>query len=249
MLARRYLLAGLAGLAGGGLLSRKAAAVSITSTGSTPIAVGDTPPANPSQGNLWFDSVGAQLYVSYNDGNSSQWVVAVNNSPSIPVGAAALPLISGIAAVGTSVKWAREDHVHPSGGVGVIDGSNAAAGNVGEYLTATGGTVSGSSGVTIDLITLALTAGDWDVWGSMIAAGSGSSTFAQVTLSTVANTAGSFGTQFGITGGGGISNGNSIFNTGVGRFNFSSTTTVRVVGQLITASPSMIGAIFARRRR
>src|SRR6516165_5126839 len=49
--------------------------------GQTPTApyviIGDTPPANPQAGWLWFDSVGAQLYLWYNDGNSSQWVPSV----------------------------------------------------------------------------------------------------------------------------------------------------------------------------
>ena len=37
-----------------------------------------TPPANPTPGMLWFDSVGGQTYVWYNDGNSSQWVPTTN---------------------------------------------------------------------------------------------------------------------------------------------------------------------------
>lgn len=42
------------------------------------VAVGDTAPANPNVGQLWFDSVGGQLYVWYNDGNTTQWVIATN---------------------------------------------------------------------------------------------------------------------------------------------------------------------------
>ena len=45
------------------------------------VTVSDTPPTNPQNGQLWFDSVGGQLYVFYNDGNSSQWVIAVNIPP------------------------------------------------------------------------------------------------------------------------------------------------------------------------
>ena len=41
----------------------------ITTTGS-----GDTPPANPADGDLWFNSSSAELSVRYNDGTSSQWV-------------------------------------------------------------------------------------------------------------------------------------------------------------------------------
>jgi|GEM_PF-662530 hypothetical protein len=40
--------------------------------------IGAAPPATPLNGNLWWDSVGAQLYISYNDGTSTQWVIANN---------------------------------------------------------------------------------------------------------------------------------------------------------------------------
>lgn len=50
--------------------------------GSSNITMGDTPPINPQIGSLWWDSVGGNLYVWYNDGNSSQWVIAVNTSSS-----------------------------------------------------------------------------------------------------------------------------------------------------------------------
>jgi len=49
--------------------------------GQTPTApycyTGDTPPSNPTPGASWWDSVSCQLFVYYNDGNSSQWVPAV----------------------------------------------------------------------------------------------------------------------------------------------------------------------------
>src|SRR5215831_16764590 len=51
-------------------------------TPTNPVAiVGDTPPSNPTPGTMWWDSVGCQMYVWFNDGNSSQWVLA-NNNPS-----------------------------------------------------------------------------------------------------------------------------------------------------------------------
>lgn len=37
-------------------------------------AIGDTPPSNPSPGDIWFDSANALLFIWYNDGNSQQWV-------------------------------------------------------------------------------------------------------------------------------------------------------------------------------
>ena len=44
------------------------------------ITVGDTPPVNPREGDGWWDSVGAQLYIWYNDGSSAAWVPATNTS-------------------------------------------------------------------------------------------------------------------------------------------------------------------------
>ena len=65
--------------------------ISASSGGNVGIAVGVTPPASPIQGALWWDSVGGQLYVWYNDGNSSQWVTVVNQG----FGGTYLPLIGG----------------------------------------------------------------------------------------------------------------------------------------------------------
>ena len=38
------------------------------------VPMSDSPPANPSQGDLWCDSSVAKTYIYYNDGSSSQWV-------------------------------------------------------------------------------------------------------------------------------------------------------------------------------
>src|SRR5215831_12150392 len=42
--------------------------------------IGDSPPTTPIIGQLWWDSIGGQLYIFYNDGNSSQWVISNNNT-------------------------------------------------------------------------------------------------------------------------------------------------------------------------
>jgi len=58
-----------------------------------PIVISDTAPASPAVGALWWDSVGGQLYVWFNDGNSSQWVIATNVGPAL---ATYLPLGGGV---------------------------------------------------------------------------------------------------------------------------------------------------------
>jgi hypothetical protein len=40
------------------------------------VLVSDTPPANPVANELWWESDTGFLYIYYNDGNSSQWVIA-----------------------------------------------------------------------------------------------------------------------------------------------------------------------------
>jgi hypothetical protein len=61
-----------------------------SSGGGASISVGDVPPTNPKLGALWWDSVGGQLYLYYNDGNTIQWVPVTNQ-----MGGAYLPLTGG----------------------------------------------------------------------------------------------------------------------------------------------------------
>ena len=42
--------------------------------GGASVTISDSPPSSPSAGDLWFESTGLILYVSYNDGDSTQWV-------------------------------------------------------------------------------------------------------------------------------------------------------------------------------
>ena len=42
------------------------------------LTISDAAPVSPAIGQMWFDSVGGQTYVWYNDGNSSQWVPTTN---------------------------------------------------------------------------------------------------------------------------------------------------------------------------
>ena len=46
--------------------------------GGASITTSDTPPSSPADGDAWWDSVGGQLYIRYDDGTSSQWVPATN---------------------------------------------------------------------------------------------------------------------------------------------------------------------------
>jgi hypothetical protein len=51
--------------------------------GGATITVGPSPPAGATNGALWWDTIGGNLYVFYDDGNSQQWVIAVHAPPGL----------------------------------------------------------------------------------------------------------------------------------------------------------------------
>ena len=46
------------------------------SGGGTSVSISNTAPVSPSNGDLWWDSVSGNLFIYYNDGDSSQWTTA-----------------------------------------------------------------------------------------------------------------------------------------------------------------------------
>ena len=68
-------------------------------------------------------------------------ISALQALPAAPGASTTTPAMDGTAAIGTATTFARADHVHPSDTsrmplAGVTNGSNAAAGQVGEYVAA-----------------------------------------------------------------------------------------------------------------
>jgi hypothetical protein len=51
--------------------------------GGAAVTVSDTPPASPTSGQQWWDSVSGQMFVWYVDANSSQWVAASSQAAGI----------------------------------------------------------------------------------------------------------------------------------------------------------------------
>ena len=47
--------------------------------GGASVTISVSPPVGPAAGNLWWESDTGNLYIYYNDGTSSQWVLAVPN--------------------------------------------------------------------------------------------------------------------------------------------------------------------------
>jgi hypothetical protein len=72
--------------------------------------VSPTTPANLNSGDTWLDSTGNAL--KYIDATGTPQTIGTGGSGPSP--AAATPLMDGVGAVGTSLLYAREDHVHPS---------------------------------------------------------------------------------------------------------------------------------------
>jgi hypothetical protein len=64
----------------------------ISAAGGASITISDTAPSSPSSGSMWWDSVGGQLYIYFNDGTSVQWVPATNlGPPTTPIPYSLLP--------------------------------------------------------------------------------------------------------------------------------------------------------------
>lgn len=51
---------------------------SATGAGPQPCYIGPSPPTGVPPGTMWWDTVSGNLFIWFNDGNSTQWVVAVN---------------------------------------------------------------------------------------------------------------------------------------------------------------------------
>jgi hypothetical protein len=155
--------------------------------GGSVIVSGTVPSSPPPQnGELWFDSVGGQLYCYYDDGNSKQWVIANTFS-----GGPFLALTGGTMTGDIVLKGNATANLNPvplqqlnstiaplattaslgayQPRAGVTDGSNAPFGQIGEFLTNSTTTAQSlpSGGVTSS-ISMSVGAGDWDCWGQIV---------------------------------------------------------------------------------
>lgn len=144
-----------------------------------------------------------------------------------------------------------------------LKGSNtndsAAAGSVGEFMSsnlASGNAISTTNGAYKDLTTLTVTAGDWDIWGSVCSLPAAGTITSRVagwvgTVSATPPTAPAGGTFvymfIGLTAAGSV----SYFPIGRKRFSFSTTTTVYLTGGInfSVSTMSIYGFIAARRVR
>lgn len=86
--------------------------------GNSRVPTNSTPPSNPKDGDLWWDSVSGILFIYYEDGTSNQWVVAIPTGGS--AGGGGTGDVSGPASsvvdhvttfTDTSGKWVKDSGV------------------------------------------------------------------------------------------------------------------------------------------
>lgn len=132
---------------------------------------------------------------------------------------------------------------------GVTDGSDAATGQIGEYIEA-GSTsdIALSNGVAANVVTLALPAGDWDVSGNVIFNPGAAVSYAAVSVNNISAGFGRFATRI---PGSGVATQLRIGAGGPLRMNVGSPITMYLVAQAGFSSGSVAagGVIWARRQR
>ena len=136
---------------------------------------------------------------------------------------------------------------------GVVDGSDAEAGDVGEYMAVASGPVALASNTPADVVTLSLTAGDWDVRGE-VAFGTSFVFFEAYTwigLASATMTSSGMSSIKLVSSGDVVGMGNSAFQAGPVRFSVSATTVVRLGAQarFTSGATNAVGVISARRMR
>jgi hypothetical protein len=215
-------------------------------------------PSSPTTGQV-FNAPTGQGYVysgtAWNLAQTSpQAPVASDNPPANPY-AGQLWLRSTTGALymwfvdPTSSQWIQIPGVFMPGGVaGVTDGSNAAAGMVGEFISLVGSstTVSNNTATNVTGTQMTLQPGDWDVWGTAqfgLTTASGLNAGISMASNTLQNYAAMNATS-------------AIFGACILpvprlRVSVATATTVWLVGQINggTGTLNVNGSIYARRMR
>ena len=142
-----------------------------------------------------------------------------------------------------------------NGIVGTTLGDNAVAGSVGEYVSSTvaNGTVSFSNGTPLNVTSISLTAGDWDVWGRLTFGSSSIPSTLNSLSSGVSSVTSSFNEQQArfYTTAAQLNGYNAEGIPPMTRYNLTTTTTIYLVGNVYFSGGNVNGGGFigARRRR
>lgn len=180
---------------------------------------------------------------------------AFGNNPTITGGTIDGAVIGGTTpAAGHFTTVSATSAITPSstnGIVGTTTNDNANAGSIGEYITATANGNSMSSGVTQNAASVSLTAGDWDVSGSVQFLPAATTTISQIAagISTTSATLGSVGSVTFLSGLTIAANSAQHISSPVFRISIASTTTVFLVASATFATSTMTNNAFMRARR
>lgn len=189
------------------------------------VTISSIPPTSPAAGDMWWNTNDGNLYIFFNDGTSSQWVVANASNPSMPEAPT-----DGRTYLrqGSTQSWTVNR-------VGITDGSNAPPGMVGEYINVANTppyvTFSGSSSYQ-NILSFTLQPGDWDLQGTWTYLSDGTVWNMISSISTTSLTLGSQDAEFAFGGPGSTSTGHWSGNTSItplNRWNVTIPTTLYLV--------------------
>jgi hypothetical protein len=139
----------ISGFTGTGFIYRNSAASYVTIT----------PPIIQGVGGTGLSNLAAHQLVVGGSGNAMT---------ALPVGSAGQVLVSGGASADPSYTSTLSGYLLNQPVItGVTDGSNAAAGKYGEYVTGTASAVPLITGTAANITSISLTAGDWDISGGV----------------------------------------------------------------------------------
>ena len=145
-------------------------------------SIGDTPPANPHNGDLWFDTVGGNLYIYFDDGSSQQWVIVVHapqglTGPGGAPGAPGLPGAPGADGAASTVPGAPgapgatgpAGPAGPAGPPGLVYNSYGLPGSMFYQVdTVVGGDIGARGTVTYTGKTMVDYGGSWQKIGELV---------------------------------------------------------------------------------
>jgi hypothetical protein len=141
---------------------------------------------------------------------------------------------------------------------GTTTNDNATAGNIGEFVSSTvlqASAVSLTNGTPVNINSISLTAGDWDVWisGYFLPASSTTLNVLQRSISTASATSNGAAPNFGQFAANAAVAGGNIYAVNVNpvRISLAATTTIFDVANALfgTSTCTAFGGIYARRRR
>lgn len=211
-------------------------------TFAAPTAIGSTTPNTGT-----FTTLSTTGLATLNSVSTSSATISGGSVNGTPVGATT-------ASTGAFTTLTTSSTYTPSstaGIVGTTTNDNANAGSWGEYQSATGAATGLTNASYVDLATLSLTAGDWDVTG-VVSFNPAGSTVVQAMiagLSTTANTAPSFPNQTQLNGLNLAAGSANFITAPTVRFSLSATTTIRLGGQANFTTSTLTATGFIRARR